>query len=94
MFFSDKTNADKWYKAKVNFITIDEKSGREKKTGSIILGQASDLEDALKSLIKGMGGTLADYEAASVIETKIMRRGGGNLENIILMDYGTIMIPD
>lgn len=70
MFFGE--NGDKWYKCKVNFITIDEKSGAEKKTGSNMLVQASDLETALKNLVKGMGGTLADYEVASITETMIM----------------------
>ena len=70
MFFDE--NGDKWFKCKVNFVTIDEKSGAEKKTGSNMLVQAIDLENALKSLIKGMGGTLADYEIASIAETTIM----------------------
>ena len=70
MFFDE--NGDKWYKAKVNFITLDEKSGMEKKTGSNMLIQANDIEMALKTLIKGMGGTLADYEIASLAETMLM----------------------
>ncbi len=70
MFFDE--NGDKWYKGKIYFITIDEKSGTEKKTASNMLIQAADLENALKNLIKGMGGTLADYEVASLSETPIM----------------------
>lgn len=70
MFFDE--SGDKWFKCKVNFVTIDEKSGAEKKTGSNMLVQATDLENALKTLIKGMGGTLADYEIASISETTIM----------------------
>lgn len=70
MFFDE--NGDKWYKAKIQFITIDEKSGTEKKLPSIMYAQASDLENALKNIIKGMGGTLADYEITSITETSIM----------------------
>ncbi len=70
MFFDE--NGDKWYKGKVYFITIDEKSGVEKKSASNMLIQAADLDTALKNLFKGMGGTLADYEVASLSETPIM----------------------
>ena len=34
--------------------------------------QASDLRDAVKRLDKGMEGTMADYEIASIAETPIM----------------------
>lgn len=70
MFFDE--SGDRWYKAKVNFITLDEKSGVEKKTASNMLVQASDLPKALQGLIQGMLGTLADYEIASITETMIM----------------------
>lgn len=70
MFFDE--TGDKWYKCKVNFITLDEKSGNEKKTACTIMVQASDLAKALEGLVKGMLGTLADYESASIVETKIM----------------------
>ena len=32
IFFSDEAGADKWYKSKLQFITIDEKTEKEKKT--------------------------------------------------------------
>lgn len=70
MFFDE--NGDKWYKCKVNFITLDEKSGMEKKTASNMMVQAADLAQALTNLTQGMGGTLADYEVASIAETQIM----------------------
>lgn len=70
IFFDEQ--GDRWYKCKVNFITLDEKNGMEKKTASNMLVQASDLPRALDGLIKGMLGTLADYEIASITETPIM----------------------
>ena len=70
MFFDE--TGDKWYSCKVNFITLDEKSGNEKKIGSTIMVQATDLAKALEGLVQGMLGTLADYESASISETKIM----------------------
>ncbi|HMM01969.1 MAG: DUF4494 domain-containing protein [Dysgonomonas sp.] len=70
LFFND--NGDRFFKAKVMFISLDEKSGTEKKTAVNMLAQASDLKEALKVVEKGMEGTLADYAIASLSETTIM----------------------
>ena len=70
IFFHD--SADKYYMVKVNFITLDEKSGVEKKSASFILTQASDLEGALARFKEGMKGTMADYDIASIVETPLM----------------------
>lgn len=72
LFETDEETADRWFKAKVSFITLDEKTAVEKKSSQNILIQASDLRDAVKRLDKGMEGTMADYEIASVAETPIM----------------------
>ena len=72
LFETDEDAADRWFKAKVAFITLDEKSGAEKKSNQNMLIQASDLRDAVKRLDKGMEGTMADYEIASIAETPIM----------------------
>lgn len=72
IFPSEEEAADKWYKCKLYFITIDEKSGAEKKTATNILVQAADLRDAVKKLDEGMKGTMADYVIASIAETAIM----------------------
>ena len=50
-------DGDKWYRAKVMFITLDEKSGAEKKSASIMLIQAKDFQTAIKNLENGMKGT-------------------------------------
>ena len=63
---------DKFYKVKVNFITIDEKTAVEKKSASYILVQASSFADALANFNKGMRGTMADYEIEAIAETKIV----------------------
>ena len=70
IFFND--NGDRYYKIKVYFITLDEKSGIEKKKSVQMLAQASSLKDAITVLEKGMKGTLSDYTIASVAETQIM----------------------
>ena len=72
LFETDEDAADRWFKAKVAFITLDEKSGAEKKSNQNMLIQASDLRDAVKRLDKGMEGTMAAYEIASIAEPPIM----------------------
>ena len=72
IFFSEEELADRWFKCKVTFITLDEKSGAEKKSSTNMLVQASDLRDAVKKLDKGMEGTMCDYQISSVVETEIL----------------------
>lgn len=72
LFFSDEEAADRWFKAKLAFITLDEKSGKEKRSITYILVQAADLRDAVKKLDEGMKGTMADYVIVSMSETNIM----------------------
>lgn len=63
---------DRWYMVKVAFITIDEKSGVEKKTNTFILVQATDFRNAVENFTKGMADTMADYEIVSIAETPLM----------------------
>lgn len=70
LFFNE--NGDRFYKVKIYFITLDEKSGNEKKTAAIMIVQASYLKEAISVLEEGMKETLADYTIASVSETAIM----------------------
>ena len=72
LFPSEEESADRWFKCKLWFITLDEKTGVEKRTASNVLVQAADLRDAIKKLDEGMKGTMADYVIASVQETAIM----------------------
>lgn len=72
IFLSNEISADKYFKCKLYFITLDEKSGTEKKTATNILVQAADLRDAVNKLDEGMKGTMADYVIASVSETPII----------------------
>ncbi|MDR3119068.1 MAG: DUF4494 domain-containing protein [Mediterranea sp.] len=72
LFFSDEDSADRWFRCKIVFITLDEKSGAEKRTSTNMLVQAADLRDAVKKLDEGMKGTMADYQIGSITETMIM----------------------
>ena len=70
LFFNE--NGDRFYKIKVYFITLDEKSGAEKKPAAQMLAQACTLKEAIAVLEEGMKGTMADYTIASVTETMLM----------------------
>ena len=72
LFPSDDEAADRWFKSKLVFITLDERSGVEKKTSTQVLVQAADLRDAVKKLDECMKGTMANYQIASIAETAIM----------------------
>ncbi len=72
IFFSDEATADRWYKAKVQFITIDEKTEKEKRSNVYYLVQASTLQGALKNVDEVMGGTMIDYAIAAISETTVM----------------------
>ena len=72
IFFSDDEMADRWYKAKLQFITIDEKTEKEKKSAVNYLVQAGTLNGAIKNIDEVMGGTMIDYVIASVTETSLL----------------------
>ena len=70
LFWNEK--CDKWFKTKVNFIVLDEEKGVEKKVANHMLVQANDLKEARELLVEGMKGSQADWEIASISETKII----------------------
>ena len=69
-FFNDK--GDRFYKFKVNYITLDEKSGMEKKTAVKMIAQARNLKEAISVLEEWMNSTTCDYSIAEVKETMLM----------------------
>lgn len=72
MFTNEAESADKWYKAKVMFVTMDEKTQIEKRTATLMLVQAGSLKDALFTLEDGMKGSMVDYEINTLQETNIL----------------------
>lgn len=72
IFFSDIDDDDKWYKAKLQFITIDEKSEKEKRSNVTYLVQAKSLARALRYIDEVMGKTMIDYDVVGLNETKLM----------------------
>ncbi len=72
IFFSDMEADDRWFKAKLQFITIDEKTEKERRQTVYYLVQAADLDRAVKYIAEVMGKTMIDYNVSSVAETTIM----------------------
>ena len=72
IFFSEEELADRWYKAKLQFITIDEKTEKEKRSNVNYLVQAGTLKGAVGNIESVMGTTMIDYVIASVAETTLM----------------------
>ena len=72
IWFSDVDDDDKWYKAKLQFITIDEKSEKEKRSNVNYLVQAKSLARALRYIDEVMGKTMIDYDTIAIAETPIM----------------------
>lgn len=70
LFFFD--GGDRFWQSKIEFVTLDEKSGAEKRTSVRMLAQASDVKEALAVIEKGMEGTMADYWIGGITETAIM----------------------
>ena len=65
-------SGDTYFKCKLNFITLEEKSGLEKKTAVNMLVNAKTLDDAKFDLVEFMKGTMADYSIEKIEETKII----------------------
>lgn len=72
IFFSDKYDDDKWFSAKLQFITIDEKTDKEKRSNVNYLVQAKSLARALRYVDEVMGKTMIDYDVVGLNETKLM----------------------
>ena len=72
VFFSDKDDDDCFYKAKLQFISFDEKTAKEKRSAVNFLVQAATFNAAVKNIEDAMGKTAIDYIIANISETKIM----------------------
>ena len=69
LFYSDW---ETWYRAKVNFISLNEEKGIEKKTAVTMMVQADNIAKALGYLVDKLSSTLSDWEIASISETAII----------------------
>lgn len=76
---------DSWYKVKINMITIDEKTGAEKRSASFSLVQASEFKLALDYFLEAMKSVLFDFEIVNITEMAYIDvfgadLGGGKVE--------------
>ena len=71
VFFADDNLADQWFKAKLSFITIDERTNKEKRTSTMYLVNAGNISSAINNIDKVMSGTMIDYVTTSISATKI-----------------------
>jgi hypothetical protein len=62
----------RWYKAKLQFITIDAKTEKEKRSSVYYLVEGVSFEDARNNIDVVMNGTMIDYIISGVNETKIL----------------------
>lgn len=63
-------NGERFYKVKVSFITLDEKTAKEKVTSNNILVQADNISAALSIIETSMKTYLVDYVIESIADTK------------------------
>ena len=72
VFFNDvDESADRWYKVKLDFITINEKSEKEQHSKVTYLFQAGSFEQAKKEVVDIMAGTMIDYVILKIEETSL-----------------------
>lgn len=71
IFFADNNLTERWFKAKVVYITIDERTQREKRMPVMVLVNAGNINSAIKNTDEVMGGTMIDYAITAIQETKI-----------------------
>ena len=63
LFLNEEAEDDRYFRAKVNFITVDEKSGSEKKTSATMIVKSDSLPNAvteLKAQLDSQMATLRD----------------------------------
>lgn len=73
VIFADEERADTiWYKTKMAFLLLDEKTGKEKRSNTTYLVQATSLRGALDNIDRCMQGSIEDYVQANVGETTIL----------------------
>ena len=68
-----KSDGNVFYRVKINIITIDEKTNKQKKIPLFLLVRADNINEARKAVDdEYMKGTMTDYVISSVDETKIV----------------------
>ena len=71
IFFSED-DAEKWYKTKISFISINERTGKERMTNVLYLVQANDISNAISNVKEIMSKSMSDYTIQSMALTQIL----------------------
>lgn len=72
VFFSEDEDDDKFFRATVAIITLDERTGKEKKNNVNYLVQAGNIETARRYVVDAFFNTAMEYEIKRLVETKIL----------------------
>lgn len=72
VFFSEDEDDDKFFRATVALITLNERTGKAKKTNVTYLVQADNIETARRYVVDAFLNTQIDYEINRLVETKIL----------------------
>ncbi|NJB83649.1 DUF4494 domain-containing protein [Wenyingzhuangia aestuarii] len=65
-------HGDRWFKAKVSLVTLDEDKGLERRTNTYVLVQALDVKDAYEWIEEQFADTVSDYSIPSIAESPII----------------------
>lgn len=63
---------EQWFKTKVIYFSVDEKSGKDKRIVNQILVNATGIDQALERIKEGMKNWLIPYEVEGISLTKIL----------------------
>ena len=69
ILLSDRTDDDKWFLSKVGFITLDERTAKEKKTSQRFLVQADKSQTALEYTKKLLDSSMTEFSIDAVKDT-------------------------
>lgn len=67
----ESNDAAYWWESKINLITVDEKTAKEKKTAIKLLVSADNLQEAMKNTQQQMKDTMSDYTEIAIKQTNI-----------------------
>lgn len=65
-------NGDRWFKAKVRFVSVDEESGKEKKINNYMLVESNSVKEASEFLTEELSNMIVPFEIPSVVESPIV----------------------
>ena len=69
ILISDRIEDDKWFLSKISFVTLDEKTAKEKKTSQRLLVQADTSQTALEYTKKLFDSSMTEYTIDAVQDT-------------------------